>query len=118
MSEPMSKKERGEAIEQRRLRLGYKQAPFARATGVDRGAVIRAEQGTARVDTYNALETWLDREEGKMGASLEDGLVELIIEPDTVRVILRGPISDEDRRQVTELVRDVMDRGRTETSET
>lgn len=57
----MSDEARGQAIKERRLRLGFKSVrAFAEASGVSRDAVTAAEEGTASTGTYDRLEAWLD----------------------------------------------------------
>lgn len=60
--------DRGAAIKRRRLALGIKSVnEFAKATGIDRGAVTRAEAGTASEGTLDRLEAWLDDFEKETG---------------------------------------------------
>jgi hypothetical protein len=72
---------RGEAIQRRRLRLGIDSIhAFADATGKDRGALTRAENGTASERTYTFLEAWLDAREHEM-ESERDAAAELAAPP-------------------------------------
>lgn len=108
----MSNETRGKAIHDRRMALGHSEASFARATGIDRGALRRAEAGTASARTYERLEVWLDREEKRTDTvpSVEAGMVELdlTIEPGA-RAVIRGPVADlaRLRHELVELVREV-----------
>jgi transcriptional regulator with XRE-family HTH domain len=64
---------RGAAIERRRLRLGIDSIhAFADATGKDRGALTRAESGTASERTYKFLEAWLDAREHENSSERDD----------------------------------------------
>lgn len=59
---------RGEALKRRRLALGIKSLrEFAEGTGIDRGALAKAEQGVASDGTYERAEAWLTRQEVENG---------------------------------------------------
>lgn len=76
---------RGVAIKRRRLALGIKSVnEFAKVTGIDRGAVTRAESGTASEGTLDRLEAWLDDIEQETGHD------EPTAEPEPLRITMRG----------------------------
>lgn len=65
---PMSDETRGQSIKSRRLALGFESVrEFAEASGIDRGALGKAEKGTASSATVERAEAWLDRFEEKTG---------------------------------------------------
>lgn len=75
---------RGVAIKRRRLALGIKSVnEFAKVTGIDRGAVTRAEAGQASANTLDRLEKWLDDIEGETGHDEPS-------EVEPLRITLRG----------------------------
>jgi transcriptional regulator with XRE-family HTH domain len=108
---PMSNEARGHAIKRRRMALGIKSYDeFAKATGVSRGAITRAETGdpAATEATYLRLETWLDRFEHKTSSDaveaaeaaaasgqVEEHTVEYRLSGDFgVDLLVKGPVSN------------------------
>lgn len=64
----MSDETRGHDIKTRRLALGIKSVrEFAEATGLDRGALGKAEAGEGSVATMERAEAWLDKMEAETG---------------------------------------------------
>lgn len=122
---PMSDETRGHAIKRRRLAFGItSQDEFAKATGVSRGAIQRAEAGdpTTRDSTYVRLESWLDKFAEETGSEADDaaaaepdhgnggqitfkasgvfGIDELIVDSSP-------EVADEARRQFVELIQEI-----------
>src|SRR5690606_21699111 len=59
---------RGQVLKRRRLALGINSVrKFADATGIDRGALTRAEEGDGSEATYDRAEAWLARMEEETG---------------------------------------------------
>lgn len=108
----VSNEARGHAIKRRRLALGIKSYDeFAKATGVSRGAITRAENGepSASEATFGRLEAWLDKFEHETGSDAEDAaaaangnggngddrVVEYRLSGDFgVDLIVKGPVSN------------------------
>ena len=65
---PLVNEQRGQAITQRRLRVGINNVTaFAKELRMDRETVVRAEAGRASERTYQQIETWLSRFEEETG---------------------------------------------------
>lgn len=64
----MSDDTRGQAIKDRRLRLGIKSVrEFAKASGISREALTAVEEGAGSQASMERAEAWLDRMEAETG---------------------------------------------------
>ena len=113
---PMSDETRGHAIKRRRLGLGITSLrEFADRTGVDRGAITKAERGHGSEGTYDRLESWLDRFEEETGnddpgSDYIEFRLSGVFGVDSI--VVRGPVSDasELEQSVARLVRELRER--------
>src|SRR5690606_34807205 len=96
----MSNETRGQAIKRRRLALGLTSVrKFAEATGIDRAALTRAEDGEGSEATYDRAEAWLSRmeeETGHDGAPSEPLKVTLHDVYGIGEIIVEGPADHPD----------------------
>lgn len=113
---PMSDETRGHAIKRRRLDLGIKSLrEFADRTGVDRGAITKAESGQGSEGTYDRLESWLDRFEEETGSDdAGSDYIEFRLSGvfGVDSIVVRGPVGDasELEQSVARLVRELRER--------
>lgn len=95
--------ERGAEIERRRRALGIRsQRALGQATGLDRGTIKRAEDGTASAETYAVLDQWFTGQEPEGTTApppLDDGdPVELALERSGLSVWRRHAVLAEYHR--------------------
>jgi hypothetical protein len=121
--------ERAAALVRRRKALGfYTRNAFVSASGLGRDAVKSAELGTARGDTYERIEAWLDAAEAERGikppaprepqdADSESGLVTFQLRGNFgVDVTVKGPVANLDElEEHVERLLARMERGQDET---
>lgn len=96
---PVTDADRGQAIQRRRLAQGFKsERQFAVASGVSREAIKAAESGTARGDTYQRLEQFLDSFEHEVGEDVPTYVqqIEVTVDGEKVTVTTKGPVVDPD----------------------
>ena len=95
---------RGKALRARRLRHGIKSLrQLAMQSGVSRGVVTAAEEGTATDEAYDRLEAWFDRFEEETGSDrpADTSSPHMVTIRGTragdVDVVVSGPIDDIDK---------------------
>lgn len=111
----MSDETRGEAIKRRRLAMGIKSVrEFSEATGVDRGALSKAEAGQASEGTYERVESWLDRMEHETGHDEPSGPLRFTLHDvfGVGEIIVEGPSDrpDELVQAVAKLLAEIQNR--------